>query len=92
MNAARAALGALALTALAGCALVFMCVLATQSRGGLLVYLAVLGVYLIRKYGIKYAVIGVMLMLPLMNFALCSCGRRTSNQIAPPSTSFLPSS
>ncbi|WP_428268466.1 O-antigen ligase family protein [Haliangium sp.] len=45
---------------------IFMCVIYTQSRGGMLAYLAVLGVYFVRRYGIKYALIGVMAMLPLM--------------------------
>jgi hypothetical protein len=54
-----------ALAVLAGIA-IFMCVIFTQSRGGMMAYLAVLGVYFIRRYGIKYAVLGVMAMLPLM--------------------------
>jgi O-antigen ligase len=38
----------------------------TQSRGGILVFLAVLGVYAIKQYGIKGAAIGGMLGLPLL--------------------------
>lgn len=45
---------------------IFLCVIYTQSRGGMLAYMAVLGVYFIRRYGIKYAAIGVLAMLPLM--------------------------
>jgi hypothetical protein len=53
------------LAVLAGAA-IFLCVVYTQSRGGMLAYLSVLGVYFIRRYGLKYAVIGVLAMLPLM--------------------------
>jgi hypothetical protein len=53
-----------ALAVIAGLA-IFMCVIFTQSRGGMMAYLAVLGVYFIRRYGIKYALLGVMAMLPL---------------------------
>ncbi|HWN68091.1 MAG TPA: O-antigen ligase family protein [Haliangium sp.] len=53
-----------ALAVLAAAA-IFLCVIYTQSRGGMMAYLAVLGVYFIRRYGIKYALIGVMAMLPL---------------------------
>lgn len=45
---------------------IFLCVIYTQSRGGMLAYMSVLGVYFIRRYGFRYAVIGVLGMLPLM--------------------------
>ncbi len=44
---------------------IFMCVIYTQSRGGMLAYMSVLGVYFLRRYGIKWGVIGVFAMLPL---------------------------
>ncbi|ACY12666.1 O-antigen ligase family protein [Haliangium ochraceum] len=52
--------------AVIGAVAIFMCVIYTQSRGGMLAYMAVIGVYFIRRYGVKYAVIGVLCMLPLM--------------------------
>jgi O-antigen ligase len=38
----------------------------TQSRGGILVFLAVLGVYAIKQYGLKGAALGGVLGLPLL--------------------------
>lgn len=49
-----------------GVALILKCVLNTQSRGGMLIFLAVIGVYFVKKYGIKYAFLGVFAMLPMM--------------------------
>ena len=46
--------------------LVLLCVIYTQSRGGMLAFLAVLGVYFVRRYGIKYILLGAVALLPLM--------------------------
>ena len=54
-----------ALAVLIGIA-IFLCVIYTQSRGGMLAYLSVLGVYFIRRYGVRYAALGVVAMMPLM--------------------------
>lgn len=45
---------------------IFLCVIYTQSRGGMLAFLSVLGVYFVRRYGIRYAALGVLAMLPLL--------------------------
>ncbi|AKT37779.1 O-antigen ligase family protein [Chondromyces crocatus] len=42
------------------------CIVLTQSRGGQLVFTTVLGVYFIKKYGLKGAVIGAVCALPLI--------------------------
>jgi O-antigen ligase len=52
--------------AVLACAAIFMCVIYTQSRGGMMAYMSIIGVYFIRRYGVKYAVLGVMCMMPLM--------------------------
>jgi hypothetical protein len=52
--------------AVLGAVAIFLCVIYTQSRGGMLAYLAVLAVYFVRRYGIKYAALGAVAMLPLM--------------------------
>jgi hypothetical protein len=44
------------------------CVVLTGSRGGQLVVLTVLGVYFVRRYGLKGAVVGAMLALPVLIF------------------------
>ena len=49
-----------------GVTLILKCVINTQSRGGMLIFLAVVGVYFVRKYGIKYAVFGFFAMLPML--------------------------
>ncbi len=45
---------------------IFICVIFTQSRGGMLAFMSVIGVYFIRRYGFRYAILGVVAMLPLM--------------------------
>jgi O-antigen ligase len=46
--------------------LVGACAVFTQSRGGQLVFLAVLGVYFLNRFGMKGLVLGVALALPIM--------------------------
>jgi hypothetical protein len=48
--------------------LILWCVALTGSRGGQLVVLTVLGVYFVRRYGLKGALIGAMLALPVLLF------------------------
>lgn len=45
---------------------IFDCIINTQSRGGMIIYLGALGVYFLRKYGMKYIFLGVFAALPLM--------------------------
>ena len=52
--------------AVLACVAIFMCVIYTQSRGGMMAYMSIIGVYFIRRYGVKYALLGVMCMMPLM--------------------------
>jgi hypothetical protein len=47
-------------------ATVLWCVVLTGSRGGVLVLLAILGVYFVRKYGAKGLVVGGFVALPLL--------------------------
>lgn len=49
-------------------ALIACCTIFTMSRGGQLVFLAVLGAYFVKKYGIKGALAGAVLALPLLLF------------------------
>lgn len=49
-----------------GAVLVGLCVIYTQSRGGMLAFLGVLGVYFVRRYGVKYIFVGALGLLPLM--------------------------
>ncbi len=42
------------------------CIVQTASRGGVLVLLAVLGVYFVRRYGLKGALLGAALGLPVL--------------------------
>jgi hypothetical protein len=49
--------------------MVLVCVMFTQSRGGQLVFLTVMGTYFIRKYGWKGAVIGAIAALPVLLLA-----------------------
>lgn len=49
-----------------GSAIVFYCVLLTQSRGGILVFALVMGVYAVRRYGIPGMVAGAVAALPLV--------------------------
>lgn len=42
------------------------CIILTQSRGGMLVFIAVLGVYYVKKYGPKYLIFGAVAVMPLM--------------------------
>jgi len=51
---------------LIGAILIAVAIVFTQSRGGTLVFLAVIGVYFIKKYGVKGGVIGAMMGLPLL--------------------------
>lgn len=46
--------------------IVAVCAVMTQSRGGQLVFCAVLGVYFVRKYGFKGMALGAVLALPLV--------------------------
>jgi hypothetical protein len=46
--------------------LVAVCAVMTQSRGGQVVFCAVLGVYFVRKYGVKGMAVGAVLALPLV--------------------------
>jgi len=45
---------------------VMLCTMLTQSRGGILVFMACLGVYGFRRYGAKFIGAGVMFALPLL--------------------------
>ena len=45
---------------------VALCCIFTQSRGGQLVFLAVLGAYFVKKYGLRGAVIGAAFAAPLL--------------------------
>jgi hypothetical protein len=64
----RRSIPRLALVVLATAA-IGLCTYFTQSRGGLLVYLAVLGVYFVRRYGVmRGLVVGAALALPLLLF------------------------
>jgi hypothetical protein len=47
-------------------ALVFYCVVKTESRGGVLVVLAVIGLYFIRRYGLRGIVLGLACGAPLL--------------------------
>ncbi|HSN99380.1 MAG TPA: O-antigen ligase family protein [Candidatus Nanopelagicales bacterium] len=51
------------------------CIVLTQSRGGQLVFTTVLGVYFIKKYGLKGAILGAVFALPLIML-----GGRGSNE------------
>ena len=51
----------------AGGLLIFQCIIYTQSRGGILIFLAVVGAYFIQKFGAKYALIGMMAMMPVLS-------------------------
>jgi O-antigen ligase len=57
-----------ALLAVVGVAIatVFQCVVYTQSRGGILVFLAVIGVYVVRRYGVRSILLSGFALLPLM--------------------------
>ncbi len=46
--------------------LVGTCTVFTQSRGGQLVFIAAVGAYFVRKYGVKGLILGAMLGLPLL--------------------------
>ena len=61
----RRRLGTIAF-AVAGGALVFYCVILTQSRGAMLVFALVMGVYAIQRFGLAGLVLGGALALPLM--------------------------
>lgn len=54
------------LWALLGTLAILWCVVATQSRGGQLVFLAVLGVFFIQRIGWKGIVLGAVLALPVL--------------------------
>ncbi len=43
-----------------------LCVILTKSRGGLLVFMACLGVFGLRKFGAKFAAVGLVLAGPMM--------------------------
>jgi hypothetical protein len=47
-------------------ALIGACAVFTQSRGGQVVFLAVLGVYFVRKYGLRGLIIGAVLAMPIV--------------------------
>jgi O-antigen ligase len=49
-------------------ALVLLCAILTRSRGGQLVFLAVLAVYFFRRYGLRGMLAGAVLALPLLAF------------------------
>jgi O-antigen ligase len=49
-------------------ALALVCVVLTGSRGGQLVVLTVFGVYFVRRYGFKGALVGAVLALPVLLF------------------------
>jgi len=55
--------------------LVLVCAIFTGSRGGQLVFMAVLATYFFRRYGVKGAVVGGILALPLL-----ALGGRTSGE------------
>lgn len=54
------------LLAAVGTVLVGVCVIYTQSRGGMLAFLGVLGVYFVRRFGIKYIFAGALGLVPLL--------------------------
>jgi O-Antigen ligase len=47
-------------------ALAFYCIVQTQSRGGVLVFLGVIGVYFVRRYGLKGLIVGGAMGMPLL--------------------------
>jgi O-antigen ligase len=47
-------------------ALVVACAILTSSRSGQLVFLAVLGAYFVQRFGLRGAIVGAMLALPLL--------------------------
>jgi hypothetical protein len=49
-----------------GAAIALWCVVLTGSRGGQLVMLTVLGIYFVRRYGVRGALAGAMLALPVL--------------------------
>ncbi|MCG8421228.1 MAG: O-antigen ligase family protein [Proteobacteria bacterium] len=54
------------LLAVAALVLITQCIINTQSRGGMLILMAALGVYFVKRFGIKYIFIGILAALPLM--------------------------
>lgn len=46
--------------------IVLMCAVLTQSRGGQLVFLAVLGAYFLKRFGFKGAIVGALVGVPLL--------------------------
>jgi hypothetical protein len=51
--------------AVLACVAIFMCVIYTQSRGGMMAYMSIIAVYFIHRYGVKYALIGALALAPL---------------------------
>jgi hypothetical protein len=51
---------------LIGGGLIILAVIYTQSRGGQLVFLAAIGVYFVRRYGVRGAMVGLVLAMPLL--------------------------
>jgi hypothetical protein len=48
--------------------LVLLCAILTRSRGGQFVFIAVLGTYFLKRYGLRGALAGAVLALPLLAF------------------------
>ena len=59
---------------LAGGFFIGWCVINTQSRGGMLIFLGVLGLYFVKKFGAKYILVGVVAAIPVF-----SMGGRSSD-------------
>ncbi|HET6614096.1 MAG TPA: O-antigen ligase family protein [Kofleriaceae bacterium] len=62
--------------AAAGTVLVFLCVLFSQSRGGLLVFAAVIAVYVLRRFGKRGVVWGITVAIPMAMLIVASGGDR----------------
>ena len=71
----------LRLAGLAGILLVAtLCIWFSQSRGGQIVYLAVIGVYFVRKYGYKGILIGGLACLPVFLYVVSGAGREDASE------------
>jgi O-antigen ligase len=53
---------------IASCLMVGLCSVFTQSRGGQIVFMTVLGVYFIRRYGIRGVIIALLFAVPILAF------------------------
>lgn len=68
------------LLVIASVLLIAICIFFTQSRGGQLVFLAVLGVYFVQRYGWKGLVAGAVAALPLLIIASSGAPRADAEE------------